>query len=67
MLPNSNFEDWKQATEQNCIHDEITSFKIPTLKKQIVITMSFLSIKTSYNLFLANISKVENKMDENEK
>ena len=24
MFPNSNFDDWKWATEQICIHNEIT-------------------------------------------
>ena len=32
MFPNSNFDDWKWATEQSCIHNEITSYKIPTLE-----------------------------------
>ena len=31
MFPNSNFDDWKWATEKNCIRNEMTSYKIPTL------------------------------------
>ena len=31
MFPNSNFDDWKWAIEQSSIHNEITSYKIPTL------------------------------------
>ena len=34
MFPNSNFDDWKWATEQSCIHNEITSYKIPTLEEE---------------------------------
>ena len=30
MFPNSNFDDWKWATEQSCIHIESTSCKIPS-------------------------------------
>ena len=35
MFPNSNFDDWKWATEQSCIHNEITSYKIPTLANRV--------------------------------
>ena len=36
MFPNSNIDDWKWATEESCIHNEITSYKIPTLIEEHV-------------------------------
>ena len=64
MFPNSNFDDWKWATEQSCIYNEIISYKIPTLDKQTVITMTYwsvLGLKTSYIFFLQILAKWKTK------
>ena len=54
MFPNSNFDDWKWATEQSCIHNEITSYKIPTLEEEAKIDKQAVHVRPTFFLVKFN-------------